>query len=50
MDGAEKPVTSEALAQDIADAIHEHRLAPGSKLNEDEVGAGSGASTGADSA
>ncbi len=39
MDLAEQPITSDRLAQDIADAIHEHRLAPGSKLNEDEVGA-----------
>lgn len=30
--------TSEKVAQDLADAIHEHRLAPGVKLNEDEVG------------
>lgn len=30
--------TSDRVAQDLADAIHEHRLAPGAKLNEDEVG------------
>ncbi len=39
MDGAEKSITSEKIARDLAEAIHEHRLAPGSKLNEDEVGA-----------
>ncbi len=39
MDGSEKSITSERIARDLAEAIHEHRLAPGSKLNEDEVGA-----------
>ncbi len=39
MDGSEKSITSEKIARDLAEAIHEHRLAPGSKLNEDEVGA-----------
>jgi DNA-binding GntR family transcriptional regulator len=39
MDGIEAPVTSERVAAELAEAIHEHRIAPGSKLNEDEVGA-----------
>ncbi|SFA75589.1 transcriptional regulator, GntR family [Poseidonocella pacifica] len=29
---------SERVAQELALAIHEHRVAPGAKLNEDEVG------------
>lgn len=32
------PATSEAVAEDLALAIHEHRLPPGTKLSEDEVG------------
>ncbi|MGB0661237.1 MAG: GntR family transcriptional regulator [Mangrovicoccus sp.] len=32
-------VTSDGVAAQLADAIHEHRLAPGAKLSEDEVGA-----------
>lgn len=39
MDGSERKITSDAVARDLADAIHDHRLTPGSKLNEDEVGA-----------
>jgi DNA-binding GntR family transcriptional regulator len=39
MDLPRTTITSETLAADLASAIHEHRLAPGSKLNEDEVGA-----------
>ncbi|WP_172297002.1 GntR family transcriptional regulator [Pseudoruegeria sp. HB172150] len=31
--------SSDRVAADLEEAIHEHRLAPGSKLNEDEVGA-----------
>ena len=36
---APAPAPSDTVASSLADAIHEHRLAPGSKLNEDEVGA-----------
>ncbi|WP_374271078.1 GntR family transcriptional regulator [Paenirhodobacter enshiensis] len=38
MDGAGSDITAETIAADIAFAVHEHRLAPGSKLSEDEVG------------
>ena len=38
MDGPEEKSTSDRVARDLADAIHDHRLTPGSKLNEDEVG------------
>jgi len=38
MDGEEATITSDRIAHELADAIHEHRIAPGSKLNEDEVG------------
>jgi len=38
-DAAGVEITSARVASDLADAIHEHRLAPGAKLNEDEVGA-----------
>jgi len=38
-DAAGVEITSAKVASDLADAIHEHRLAPGAKLNEDEVGA-----------
>ncbi|WP_425049776.1 GntR family transcriptional regulator [Psychromarinibacter sp. S121] len=31
--------SSERVADELAVAIHEHRLSPGTKLNEDEVGA-----------
>lgn len=33
-----KATSAEGIATDIGLAIHEHRLAPGSKLSEDEVG------------
>lgn len=39
MDGLEQPISSDRVAMELADAIHEHRIAPGAKLNEDEVGA-----------
>ncbi|MEI4472656.1 GntR family transcriptional regulator [Frigidibacter sp. MR17.24] len=35
---APAPATSEGVATELALAIHEHRLAPGTKLSEDEVG------------
>lgn len=38
MDVAQKESGAGAIAADIALAIHEHRLPPGSKLSEDEVG------------
>ncbi len=31
------PVTSESIAQALSVAIHEHRIAPGTKLGEDEL-------------
>ncbi|WP_134680376.1 GntR family transcriptional regulator [Paracoccus ravus] len=34
----DKQNSAEAIAAALAHAIHEHRLAPGSKLSEDEVG------------
>lgn len=34
----EKQNSAEAIAAALAHAIHEHRLSPGSKLSEDEVG------------
>ncbi|MTH76832.1 GntR family transcriptional regulator [Paracoccus aestuariivivens] len=34
----DKDNSAEAIAASLAHAIHEHRLAPGSKLSEDEVG------------
>ena len=33
-----KPWTSETVAADLEHAIHEHRLPPGTKLGEDELG------------
>ena len=36
---ARSEASSDKVAADLASAIHEHRLAPGSKLNEDDVGA-----------
>ncbi|MEW9922048.1 GntR family transcriptional regulator [Marimonas sp. MJW-29] len=32
-----KPPTSDAVCQELSRAIHEHRLAPGTKLGEDEL-------------
>ena len=37
--GQQAVVSSDTVAAAVADAIREHRLSPGSKLNEDEVGA-----------
>ena len=33
-----KPGTADAVAADLERAIHEHRLPPGTKLGEDELG------------
>lgn len=38
MDAMPHENTAESIAQDLALAIHEHRLSPGAKLSEDEVG------------
>lgn len=38
MNAPHKDITAETIAADLALAIHEHRLAPGTKLSEDEVG------------
>lgn len=38
MDAIPHDTTAETIAQELALAIHEHRLAPGAKLSEDEVG------------
>ncbi|WP_420343326.1 GntR family transcriptional regulator [Paenirhodobacter sp.] len=38
MDAVGQDNTAESIATDLALAIHEHRLAPGAKLSEDEVG------------
>jgi DNA-binding GntR family transcriptional regulator len=37
-DSPTKPMTAEDVALDLERAIHEHRLIPGSKLGEDEIG------------
>lgn len=37
MDHRPKPASAQIIATDLAQAIHEHRLAPGTKLSEDEV-------------
>ena len=38
MDAIAQEKTAESIATDLALAIHEHRLSPGAKLSEDEVG------------
>lgn len=38
MDLPSRDTSSDSIAEEIALAIHEHRLPPGSKLSEDEVG------------
>jgi len=38
MDTSAKNPNSDQIAAELAQAIHEHRLAPGTKLSEDEVG------------
>jgi DNA-binding GntR family transcriptional regulator len=37
------PATAERIAERLTDAVHEHRILPGMKLAEDEVGAAIGA-------
>lgn len=34
---ADNPVTKDTISSDLSRAIHEHRLAPGTKLGEDEL-------------
>lgn len=38
MDAISQEKTAEGIATDLALAIHEHRVSPGAKLSEDEVG------------
>ncbi|MBT9382885.1 GntR family transcriptional regulator [Pseudooceanicola sp. CBS1P-1] len=38
MAGGIQEISSDRVATELADAIHAHRIAPGTKLNEDEVG------------
>lgn len=35
---ADQPHTAEAIAHQLTEAVHEHRVLPGMKLSEDEVG------------